>query len=181
MTLSREEMEKLVLELYYDKGYTYREIARELRKSPNQIREILKRHEEKNEAIANKKRKLSLTSQAYKLFSEGRTNVEVAIKLDQPQPQVTQLRLEYWKLQDQDKIASLHIVTKGKAGRLWKLYNELVVKRGLSYEKVASLVDNAINKLPYVETLLEQAKWAADRQQERLDSLENRIRSLQEE
>jgi transposase len=56
MTLSREEKEKLVLDLYYNKGYTYRDIARELRMSPNQIREIIKRHEEKNNAIANKKR-----------------------------------------------------------------------------------------------------------------------------
>jgi DNA-directed RNA polymerase specialized sigma subunit len=46
MTLSREEKEKRVQELYYDKGYTYREIAKELRMSPNQIREIIKRHEE---------------------------------------------------------------------------------------------------------------------------------------
>jgi hypothetical protein len=32
-----------------------------------------------------------------------------------------------------------------------------------------------------VETLFEQAKWAADRQLERLDYLENRICSLEEE
>lgn len=181
MVLSREEKEKRVLELYYDKGYRYRDIAKELRMSPNQIRAIIKRHEEKNDAIANKKRKLSITSQVYKLFSDGRTNVEVALKLDLPQPQVTQFRLEYLKLQDQDNLVSLHIETKGKAGYLWKLYEELVIKRGMSYEKVASLVDNALNKLPYTETLLEQAKWAADRQQERFDSLENRIRALQEE
>jgi DNA-directed RNA polymerase specialized sigma subunit len=31
MVLNREEREKLVLDLYYNKGYTYREIARELR------------------------------------------------------------------------------------------------------------------------------------------------------
>jgi transposase-like protein len=181
MTLSRQEKEKRVLELYYDKGYTYRQIARELRMSPNQIREIIKRHEEKNDALANKKKVLSVTSRAYMLFSSGRTNVEVAIKLDLPQQQITQLRMEYWKMQDQDNLASLHIETKGKVGNLWKLYEELVIKRGMSYEKVASLVDNALNKLPYTETLLEQATWAADRQQKRFDSLENCIRALQEE
>jgi predicted DNA-binding protein YlxM (UPF0122 family) len=62
MVLSRAEKEKRVLELYYDKGYTYREIARELRMSPNQIREIIKRHEEKNDALANKKKVLSTKS-----------------------------------------------------------------------------------------------------------------------
>jgi hypothetical protein len=55
--------------------------------SPNQLREIIKRDEEKNDAIANKKKMLSLSSQAYKMFSEGKTNVEVAIKLDIPQAQ----------------------------------------------------------------------------------------------
>ena len=69
MVLSREEKEKMVLDLYYNKGYTYKQLTRELRMSPNQIREIIKRHEEKNDAIANKKKELSLSSQAYKLFS----------------------------------------------------------------------------------------------------------------
>ena len=114
MVLSREEKEKMVLDLYYNKGYTYKRLTRELRMSPNQIREIIKRHEEKNDAIANKKKMLSLSSQAYKLFYEGKNNVEVAIRLDIPQDQVTQFRLEYWRLQDQDKLESLYIVTKGR-------------------------------------------------------------------
>jgi Mor family transcriptional regulator len=42
MVLSREEKEKRLLELYYDKGCRYRDIAKELRMSPNQIREIIK-------------------------------------------------------------------------------------------------------------------------------------------
>ena len=75
MVLSREEKEKMVLDLYYNKGYTYKRLTRELRMSPNQIREVIKRHEEKNDAIASKKKMLSLSSQAYKLFSEGKNNV----------------------------------------------------------------------------------------------------------
>jgi predicted DNA-binding protein YlxM (UPF0122 family) len=42
MTLSRGEKENLVLELYYERGYTYRLIAKELRMSPNQIQDIIK-------------------------------------------------------------------------------------------------------------------------------------------
>jgi uncharacterized protein YjcR len=111
MIQSREEKEKMVLDLYYNKGYTYKQLTRELRMSPNQIREIIKRHEENNDAIANKKKMLSLSSQAYKLFLEGKTNVEVAIKLDLPQEQVTQFRLEYLRLQNQNKLESLYMVT----------------------------------------------------------------------
>jgi DNA-directed RNA polymerase specialized sigma subunit len=54
--LTRQEKEKMVLDLYYTKGYTYKQLAKELRTSPNQIREIIKRYEEKNDAIANKKK-----------------------------------------------------------------------------------------------------------------------------
>src|ERR671911_146940 len=139
----------MVLDLYYTKGYTHKQLTRELRMSPNQLREIIKRHEEKNDdAIANKKKELSLSSKAYKLFYEGKTNVEVAIKLDLPQDQVTQFRLEYWRLQDQDKLESLYMVIKGKASRLWKLYKELVINRGMSIEAVAKVVDIALNRLP---------------------------------
>ena len=46
---------------------------------------------------------------------------------------------------------SLHIQTKGKAGRLWKLYRELVIKRGMSIEAVANVVDIALDKLPTME------------------------------
>jgi predicted DNA-binding protein YlxM (UPF0122 family) len=65
---SREDKEKLVLDLYYNKDRTYRDIAKELRMSPNQIRDVIKRNEEKNNAIANKREKLSLSSKAYKII-----------------------------------------------------------------------------------------------------------------
>ena len=109
----------MVLDLYHNKGYTYKQLTRELRMSPNQLSEIIKRHEEKNDAIANKKKELSLSSQAYKLFYEGKNNVEVAIKLDLPQEQITQFRLEYWRLQNQDKLESLYMLAKGKVSILW--------------------------------------------------------------
>jgi DNA-binding CsgD family transcriptional regulator len=84
MRLSRKEREEILLDLYYNKSHTYRQIAEELKMSFNQISDVLKRHEERNNAIANKKKELSLCSKAYKLFSKGKTNVEVAIKLDIP-------------------------------------------------------------------------------------------------
>ena len=148
----------MVLDLYYTKGYTYKQLTRELRMSPNQLREIIKRHEEKkdddDDAIANKKKELSLSSKAYKLFYEGRTNVQVATKLDLPQDQVTQFRLEYWRLQGQDKLESLYIETKGKVSRLWELYKELVIKREMSIEAVANAVDIDLNRLPRMEARL---------------------------
>ena len=180
MTL-REEKEELVLELYYKKNYRYRDITKELKMSPNQIREIIKKHEEKDEARANKKKMISLSSQAYKLFSDGRTNLEVAIRLDIPQIQVTQFNLEYQRLKGHDDFERLYKLTKGRITPLLELYQEMVIKRGLSYEKVANKVEIALDRLPYMEDLYEQANRAADTLQQRNDYLENRNLSLEEE
>lgn len=181
MVLSREEKENMVLDLYYDKGYTYKQLTKELRMSPNQLREIIKRHEEKNDAKADKKKESSLSSQAYKLFYEGKNNVEVAIKLDLPQVQVTQFRLEYCRLQNQDKLESLYIVTKGRVPSLWKLYRELVINRRMSIEAVADVVDTYLNKLLHVERVLEQTEKEVARKQVDLDIINDRIHSLEEE
>jgi hypothetical protein len=85
---------------------------------------------------------LSLSSQAYKLFSEGKNNVQVAIKLDLPQEQVTQFRLEYWRLQNQDKLEQLYMLAKGKVSILWKIYKGLVVIGGMSIEEVACVMSS---------------------------------------
>src|ERR687896_2122342 len=181
MNLSREEKEKRVLELYYEKGYTYREIAKELHMSPNQIHDIISRHEEKNIAKANKKKELSLSSKAYKLFSKGKSSLEVAITLDIPQVQVTQFYLQYLKLRGQDKLVILHSLLGDGIFSFYKLYNELIIKREMSIERVANLVETAAYRLPYVETLYNQACMAADKKREEVDYLENRKHTLKEE
>src|ERR687898_840851 len=213
MVLSREEKEKMVLDLYYNKGYTYKQLARELRMSPNQIREIIKRHEEKNngDAIAKKKKMLSLSSQAYKLFSESKNNVQVAIKMDLPQEQITQFRLEYCRLQNQDELESLYALTKGKVSILWKIYKELMTirglsieevasmmntdhiyhlarlfkelvrKRGMSIEEVADVVDINLNVLPEMKEELDQTCKELAKKQLDLDMIKVRISSLEEE
>jgi transposase len=55
MSTNREEKEKHVLDLYHTKGYTYRKIAEELRMSPNQISDVIRKHEENDNAIGNKR------------------------------------------------------------------------------------------------------------------------------
>src|SRR5918996_768804 len=111
MVLSREEKEKMVLDLYYNRGYTYKQLTRELRMSPNQIREIIKRY----------------------------------------------------------------------VSRLWKLYKELVINRGMSIEAVANVVDIALNRLPRMESILEETIKAVARKQVDFEYLEKRIHFLEEE
>ena len=96
--LTRQERERLVLDLYYNQGKTYREISKEARISPRDIGIILNKVIEektkgsKEEAIKqqddnvkqNKQQEqhLSLAAQAYKLFSACKNPLEVAIALN---------------------------------------------------------------------------------------------------
>ena len=92
--LTRQERERLVLDLY-NQGKTYRQIAKEARISPSDIGVILNKIvEEKTEASKEQQdndkaeqyqeqeqRQLSLSAQAYKLFSDRKTPLKVAIAL----------------------------------------------------------------------------------------------------
>src|SRR5215204_7305775 len=114
MILTRKERERLVLDLYYNQGKTYREISKEARISPRDIRVILnKAIEEKTkeeEGINQQDNKcaeknqqdqhLSLSAQAYKLFSEGKTPLEVAVELNLAESEATKFYREYWKLKN---------------------------------------------------------------------------------
>ena len=75
----------------------------------------------------------------------------------------------------------MYIETKGKAGPLWKLYRELVIKKGMSYEKIAKVVDIALHELPDMESRLEQTTRAAAMKEVDLEHLERRIHTLKEE
>jgi hypothetical protein len=97
--LSKQERERLVLDLY-NQGKTYREISKEARISPRDIGVILnkaieeKTKESKEEGIKQQdddakqikqqpeQQHLSLSAQAYKLFSDRKTPLQVAIALN---------------------------------------------------------------------------------------------------
>ncbi len=91
--LTRQERERLVLDLY-NQGKTYLEIAKEARISPRDIGVILNKAIEKTETLKQEyandnteknqqeQQSLSLSTQAYKLFSEAKTPLEVAIALN---------------------------------------------------------------------------------------------------
>jgi DNA-binding CsgD family transcriptional regulator len=108
--LTRQERERLVLDLYYNQGKTYREICREARISPRDIRVILNRavkhkteglKEEEQDNIDSERNQnqeqqhLSLAAQAYKLLSEGKTPLEVAITLNLEESEATKFYKEY--------------------------------------------------------------------------------------
>jgi hypothetical protein len=55
------------------------------------------------------------------------------------------------------------------------------MKRRMSIDEVANVVDIALDRLPSMEELLDQTIRAAARKQEKVEYLQNRIRSLEAE
>jgi DNA-binding CsgD family transcriptional regulator len=118
--LTRREKIRLVLDLY-NQGKTYREISKEARISPRDIGVILNKviEEKKTEGLKEaqnnnnaeknqqEQQNLSLSTQAYKLFSEGKTPLEVAIVLNLMQSEATEYYKAYWKLK---QLHSLNMV-----------------------------------------------------------------------
>jgi hypothetical protein len=77
-----------------------------------------------------------------------------------------------------DKLNTIHKETNGKLWPVWKLYQRLVKKRGMSIEQVVNAEDIAIHKLPYMESLYSQAKDQAEKMQHTIQRLANDIMSL---
>ena len=102
--LTRQEKENLVLDLYYNEGKTYAEIAKEARISLRDIGPILKK--------SGSDQSLSNSSQAYQLFSEGKSPIQVAIKLGLKEPEVHELYKQYWNLQQLYGLHQVHEHTK---------------------------------------------------------------------
>jgi predicted transcriptional regulator len=165
--LSTEEKEKSVIDLYYNQGKTFRDIAKELRMSPNAITAILKKEEERNNCstVTNNQQQSSSSSfatKAYELFSKGKLPVDVAIALNLREPEVTKLFIEYCKLKRLHTLISIHKETNGQLGPFLKLYKELIKQKGMSIEQVTNVVEIDIHKLPYMEDLYKQVTHEVD-------------------
>jgi DNA-binding CsgD family transcriptional regulator len=170
-----EEWKRWVIDLYFNQHKSYAEIAQIEHISPRDIHTIIK----EEEARRQKHKQQELSAKAYKLFSKGKTPVQVANTLNLGQPEVTKLYREYWKLK---RLHILNLIYKETNGKLWtflKLYNQLIKKRHMSIEQVVNVVDIAIHKLPHMENLYQQAKDQAEKMQRTIQRLANDIRALE--
>jgi hypothetical protein len=168
---------KHVIDLYFNQHKTYAEIAQIEHMSPRDIHAIIK------EEIARrqKHKDQELSAEAYKLFSEGKTPVQVATMLNLPASKVTKLYREYWHLKGLHILNLIYEETNGKIWALWKLYKELIKKKRMSIEQVANVIEIAIDKLPYMESLYEQVKDQVDKMQRTIQRLENYSHTLNDE
>ena len=163
--MTREEKENLVLDLYYIEGKTYAEIAKEARISLRDIGPILKK--------SGSDQSLSNSSQAYLLFSEGKTPIQVAIKLGLKEPEVHEFYKQYWKLQQLYSLYQVHEQVKENIWTFVELYR-LVKAAGMDIKHVIRLLEIANNDLPSI-----QAKYEGLRREVNL--LESKKQSLEKE
>jgi Mor family transcriptional regulator len=120
--LNKFEKEKRVIEMHLA-GKTIREIAKELHMSFTPISKIIKAYERKKELQAKREennqngqiKKPSISSRAFKLFSDGKKPTEVVIELDIPPEKVEKLWSQFLKSEKKvfSVIHSFHIIQNG--------------------------------------------------------------------
>jgi hypothetical protein len=162
--LTRQERERLVIDLY-SQGKTYREISKEARISPRDIGVILNKVvEEKTEGSQaqrdnnddeknqNQEQQphLSLSAQAYRLFSDRKTPLEVSIALNLRESEATKLYREYWKLKQLHNLNMVYEETKGDIDPFLKLY-KLAKRKGIGVRHVVEILAIANDDLPAIE------------------------------
>lgn len=155
MVLTRKEKEDLVVDLY-NEGKTYREIAKEVRICPRDIKTILQKSSNGNES----EQMLSKAAQAYDLFSRGKSPMEVAVSLDLREPEVNQLYKESWNLKQIGDLNRIYLETRGNLAHFLTLY-KMSKAAGYTAEHVVWLLGLA-NSLPELEQRYNYLKSEVD-------------------
>jgi transposase len=160
--LTRHERERLVIDLY-SQGKTYREIAKEVRISPRDIgvilnkvieekkrQEGLKEQDDAEKNLQEEEQQLSLSAQAYKLFSNRKTPLEVAIELNLSESEATKFYREYWKLEQLHNLNMVYEELRGDIDPFLRLY-KLAKRKGMGVKQVVDALAIANNDLPSLE------------------------------
>src|SRR6187200_1097767 len=170
-TTTRQERERPVLDLYHNQRKTVREIAKEARMSFRDIGAILNKADEAQQRKGQEQdnQQLSLFTQAYKLFSQGKNPIEVAVALNVRESEVTRFYKEYLKLNQMHDLNMIYEELKGDIIPFLKLYRSAKAA-GMSVEHVVNLLriannnndnvnnNNTNNNLPAVEHRYQKLK-----------------------
>ena len=146
--MGRKQKEALVLALA-EKGKTYREITKEAGVSPNTIKAVLNK--------AGLDESASISSRAFELFSEGKTPLEVAIKLNREANEAIRLHQEYFMLLGCTEFTRVYLQIKDNP---WPFVNlvKLTQNSGMSNGEIVELLKIANGYLPRVRLEYDRAK-----------------------
>jgi transposase len=148
--LTRQEKERLVIELY-NQGKTIREISKKCHISFRDIGALVRKASgEKEESQDKEQSLLSPSSQAYKLFSEGRTLIEVAIALNLTESETTKYYEEYLNLKQMYDLQMVYEELGGDIVHFLELYR-LSKKERMNPQHIVNLLRIVNNDLPASE------------------------------
>ena len=148
--LNRQEIEDLVIDLFYNQKKKYREIQQITRKSPRDIKKILDR-------VDPGRTSMTPSSKAYKMFSEGKSPTEVAITLGMREPEASQLFREYWRLNHLYELNQIYEETNGDLSTLIELHKQMK-NAMLTIPNVIKLLTAANNDIQSIERICEDLK-----------------------
>jgi hypothetical protein len=114
--------------------------------------EGIKQQDNNNDGNENKEQQqhLSLATQAYKLFSDRKTLLEVAIALSLTESEATKFYKEYWKLKQLHNLNMVYEETKDDIEPFLRLYR-LSKAAGMSARHVTNLLKIANTDLPDIQ------------------------------
>jgi hypothetical protein len=148
MASTRNAKEMLVLDLYYHQDKTYRQIAKEARICPRDIKTII----DKKEKEIEQSQSTSISSRAFNLFLQGKTPIQVAITLNLKEPEVHELYKQYLSLQQLHDLYEVYEKIKDAIGPFVELYR-LIEASGMDIKHVTKLLEVANGDLPKVEVM----------------------------
>jgi hypothetical protein len=153
-----EEKEKRVMKLL-EEGRTFKEIAQVEHVSFSFISMVNKKRLGINPSV---KKQLSIPTQALKLFSEGKSVIEVTIILDRPISEIQEYHNDYLRLRGMDYLVSLVQDHRDHLPTISKLIkyviqnpftkNDLIVALGLvtDINRLRSIMKNLEERIEYL-------------------------------
>ncbi|HZD36453.1 MAG TPA: hypothetical protein VE130_14715, partial [Nitrososphaeraceae archaeon] len=141
---------KMILDLR-NEGKTFREIAKETQTSFRDIGTVL--DEAKRDAKANtlQMQRKACCSEAFELFREGKSQLDVAITLKLKQSEATDYYIQYLRLQGSDDVIEILKAMKGDIWYFVKFY-KMVKSAKMDIEDVKNILSIANHHLPSIES-----------------------------
>jgi hypothetical protein len=141
--MNREEKEQYVIRLYQE-NKSMREIAKLVHMSFRAIGAITKKAKLEADGerwqLEDDMKSKSKVAQAFKLFSELKSPIEVAIELDLPTDQVRAMYLEYWELDGMGKLAQIYEENRYDVHDLLKLH-KTVKEHGIEKQDIINVFE----------------------------------------
>ncbi|MFY9795972.1 MAG: hypothetical protein WAJ93_09805, partial [Candidatus Nitrosopolaris sp.] len=153
--LNTEEKEENVIRLCKE-NKSFREIAKIMHMSFRDIGAIINKWKEREKGQLNDDIKSkSKTTQAIKLFSEGKNTVDVVIALDLPADQVRATYRQYWDLKHMYELGQIYDEAEYDLHKLLRLH-KIVKDLGMEEHDVINVLELAKNnQLEYLQWKVE--------------------------